>query len=118
MHGSPMLTKPSATPELPLPVRKDKRPPKLAFTVNDLADLLGKKPQTVRTALWERPWTLPACVKVPDTKGPLFLYEDVETFLRKYRIEPAQKTVKPRKTGGKRGRPTKASQEAKQTAQG
>lgn len=78
------------------------------FGYDGLSQLLGRSRETLQADRCRKPHTLPPCCSPPDTKQPLWLLEDVITWLEQYR-EPAITPTTPRK----RGRPTKAEQIAK-----
>lgn len=53
---------------------------------DELAKLLGRSPETVKSDVRRRPHTLPTRLKIPGSKQLLWLESDVVTFLQKARV--------------------------------
>lgn len=82
------------------------------FGYDGLSQLLGRTRETLQADRCRKPHTLPPPCSPPGTKQPLWLLEDVISWLEQYRQPTAaQPVVK------KRGRPTKAEQTARRTAE-
>lgn len=55
-------------------------------TVEELAKVLNRSPETIRSDVRRRPDTLPVRLKIPGSKQLLWLESDVVTFLQKARV--------------------------------
>lgn len=80
----------------------------------DLARLLNKTPSAIFTDRSRAPYRLPPACSPPGTKSPLWLLDDVISWLREHREQPCATTPAPRR----RGRPTKAEQIARAAQKG
>ncbi len=56
------------------------------LNVNDIAELLQKKPETIRNDLRRRPESLPPWIVIPGSKTILWIEEDVENWLDECRV--------------------------------
>lgn len=58
---------------------------KLTMSLEELAETLGRSVTTLKQARSRRPASLPPAVRVPQSRGVLFLRKDVEAWLERYR---------------------------------
>lgn len=76
-----------------------------------LSVLLGRSVSSLQADKCRKPWSLPPCCSPPGAKSPLWLLDDVISWLKQHRVAPVAAPAK------KRGRPRKGEQVAKRRAQ-
>jgi len=78
--------------------------------IEGLSTLINKTPSTILADRCRAPHRVPPACTPPGSKQPLWVLEDVISWLRSYRETPAPPPAPPPPAPRRRGRPTKREQ--------